>query len=241
VTLPTQVLTGGAHTFAAVVSNPNGAADGNAGNNNVNASFSIVTDPQYADLSIVLDCYGSETTWSIMDVTETVTYYSGGPYTDNNNGGQVISGSYCLSAGCYHFKILDEYGDGLTSQGCPVTGSVSITNGATVVGEITQANANFGFDEVVNFCLVSTSGIENILNDKWTLYPNPTENNLTILLGSIEGQKDITITSATGQLLQSFTTTDMQTEFQVNGLAKGVYFATLNTTIGSTTKSFVVK
>lgn len=241
ITLPTQVLTGGAHTFAAVVSNPNGNADGNAGNNNVNASFSIVSNPMYADLSITLDCFGDEITWAIMDVNDAITYYSGGPYTNSNNGGEVISGSYCLSTGCYHFKIMDSYGDGLTGSGCNTVGSVSITNGTTVVGEITQANANFGNDEIVNFCLNSTSGIENLLDEKWTLYPNPTENNLTILLGDIEGQKNIMITSAAGQLLQSFSTTEMQTEMHVNGLAKGVYFATLSTTIGSTTKTFVVK
>jgi hypothetical protein len=175
-----------------------------------------------------------------MDQTDVVSYYTGGPYVDDNTGGQIISGSYCLSAGCYHFKIMDEYGDGLTSTNC-VTGSVTISNGTTTVGEITQANANFGFDEIVNFCLNSTSGIENFLDEKWTLYPNPTENNLTILLGDIEGQKDITITSAAGQLLQSFSTTEMQTEMHVNGLAKGVYFATLSTSLGSTTKTFVVK
>lgn len=240
ITLPTQVLTGGAHTFTAIVSNPNGNTDGNAGNNTINASFSIIANPEFADLSIALDCFGSEITWAIMDQADAVTFYTGGPYTDNNNG-QTISGSYCLSAGCYHFKIMDEYGDGLTSQGCQVTGSVTISNGSTVVGQITQANANFGFDEIVNFCLTSTAGIDNLLNEKWTLYPNPTENNLTILLGEIEGQKDVTITSASGQLLQAFSTLDMQTELHVNGLAKGVYFATLQTTIGSTTKTFIVK
>lgn len=43
VTLPSVTTTGGAHTFTAYTSNPNGAADGNAGNDSQTVNFSVVT------------------------------------------------------------------------------------------------------------------------------------------------------------------------------------------------------
>ncbi|MCB0782323.1 MAG: hypothetical protein KDC03_22780, partial [Flavobacteriales bacterium] len=63
---------------------------------------------------IVLDRYGSETTWSIEDGGGAV-FASGGPYTDAATNGEYPQPdvNVCLPAGCYDLIVNDAFGDGL--------------------------------------------------------------------------------------------------------------------------------
>ncbi len=118
------------------------------------------TTPTCNDLtvSVTLDSYGSETTWTITN-DAAITLASGGPY----NGlalGTTITDSLCLPDGCYTFTINDSYGDGICcSYG---SGSYSVTTGSTSVA----SGGSFGSNEVTTFCLSSTTstcsdGIQN--------------------------------------------------------------------------------
>ncbi|MCB9168835.1 MAG: hypothetical protein H6597_03415 [Flavobacteriales bacterium] len=118
-----------------------------------NGTYSAIWSYTYADcqsvsVKIVLDRYGSETTWNITDAGNN-TYASGGPYTDQASNGAYPQSDVvvCLPPGCYTLTVNDAYGDGI----CCAYGSgaiwVSETNGPPLCTAIssftTSAQANF--------------------------------------------------------------------------------------------------
>lgn len=242
ITLPATTVANGSHTFQAIVSNPNASTDGNSLNNTISSAFTAIINADFIDLNITLDCYGSETTWKITDASGATTIYNGGPYTDNNQGGQVISQSVCLSSGCYQLKVYDAYGDGIQSQGCPTIGHLEITNSLNdTLAEITEANANFGDSTSLTFC-ISGAGIgENELASFWSIYPNPSNQYVTINLNKFASENTIQFVTTTGQVVRTFTTSDAMATIDVSTFAKGVYFVTLQTELGNTTKRLVIK
>ena len=110
--LPTQTPAAGAHVLTATALNPNGTVDQNAANNSETSNFTIVANGQIAALTILTDCYGSETSWQIDEDGTGVTLASGGPYEDVTGGVTNVE-DVCLAPGCYIFTINDSYGDGL--------------------------------------------------------------------------------------------------------------------------------
>ncbi len=99
-------------------------------------------------LSITLDNYPEETSWSLTDASGS-TVASGGTYGDQADG-TTLSGDFCLADGCYDFTINDAYGDGICcSYG---NGSYSITSGGTTL----ISGGSFGSSETKNFCLGNT-------------------------------------------------------------------------------------
>jgi subtilisin family serine protease/PKD repeat protein len=156
VTLPIQSSAGsGNFTFTA---SANLSGDQNAANNSLSKAFILDPNGQVATLSLTTDCYGSETTWEIIDNTNSVVV-SGGPYSDVT-GGQTFTDSYCLPIGCYTFNIYDSYGDGLygSQWTCTVNGNYSMTgaNGGNLF-QMTAANGDFGNGTSHNFCIINPS------------------------------------------------------------------------------------
>lgn len=81
------------------------------------------------NLEITFDCWPQETRWLFEDAETNAVVASGGPYPGQAQ--QTFSTTVNLPAdGCYRFRIFDSYGDGLngTSSGCPINGSVSVTD-----------------------------------------------------------------------------------------------------------------
>jgi lysyl endopeptidase len=244
INLPSATLAGGSHTFGANVTAPNNGTDENSGNDIVSSSFTTIVNAETVELSLTLDCYGSEIEWEIQDTTAAATViYSGGPY-DDDDGGTVIAESFCLSPGCYKFVITDDFGDGLTSQGCDVpAGSYSLMNDDNEqVAGLTTAQADFDFINTQLFC-VGVAGLEelNAQQQLWVVYPNPASNVLNIEMSAIDGQKTIVVTSPSGQVVSRLESSEGQESLQVAGLAKGVYFVSLSSAKGTTTKTFVVR
>jgi hypothetical protein len=79
------------------------------------------------DLTIVLDNYPGETTWSLTDGSG-ATVASGGPYS---TAGATVTETFCLADDCYEFTINDSYGDGIC---CAYgNGSYALTAGSTTL------------------------------------------------------------------------------------------------------------
>lgn len=79
------------------------------------AIWSYTTDDcRNVTVRVVLDRYGSETTWRIEDGNNTVLA-SGGPYTNAGSNGTYPQPdvNVCLPAGCYTLVVNDSFGDGL--------------------------------------------------------------------------------------------------------------------------------
>ena len=84
------------------------------------------------ELSLVLDRYGDETTWSISK--DGVTVASGGPYTGIGSDALQPEKKFtlCLDNGDYVFTINDSYGDGMFTS-ASVIGSFEIKSNGSVV------------------------------------------------------------------------------------------------------------
>lgn len=110
VTLPMQSLTYSAHTFS-VNASPS-QADSNLTNNDVSISFENINEELHS-LEIVLDNYGSENSWEVLDDDLNVLAF-GGPYANGQNG-TTISEDVCIPTGCNQFVFYESYGDGMGS------------------------------------------------------------------------------------------------------------------------------
>jgi hypothetical protein len=110
-----------------------------------------------AVLTLILDNYPGETTWTLTDAGGAILY-SGGPY---NTPGSTVNETFCLVEGCYDFTINDTYGDGICcSYG---QGSYDIS----IAGQSLVSGGQFNSTETINFCAGSgptptcNDGIQN--------------------------------------------------------------------------------
>lgn len=96
-------------------------------------------------LSITLDNYPEETSWTITNDAGSLIA-SGGTYGSSPQGG-TITETICLVDDCYTFTINDTYGDGICcSYG---NGSYTLSNGGTVLA----SGGNFNSSEATDFCI----------------------------------------------------------------------------------------
>lgn len=102
-------------------------------------------------ISITLDNYPSETSWTLTDAGGAVIA-AGGTYGAQPNGSTVTE-TVCLDDGCYDFQINDSYGDGIC---CAYgSGSYAVTDDS---GNTLASGGAFGSSETTNFCLGGGSG-----------------------------------------------------------------------------------
>ena len=232
VSLPTTTLTAGAHTFSASVSNPNaGLTDENNNNNLVSSSFNVVIGGQSVQLNLALDCYGSETTWELQDETSTAIY-SGTGYPDDQPG-PVSTNPWCLNDGCYTYYIMDSYGDGLLGGfWCGQDGSVSVVFQGDTLGQITEAQANFGDQTSFQFC-IGNVGVEWSVYDDFEVFPNPFSNSLQINLNQMNA-KELILTDITGKVIVTKSINGNNIQLHLgNNLGAGTYFILMQRKDGS--------
>jgi subtilisin family serine protease len=157
VTLPQVNIPNGNYTFTASTSNPNGQADQNPTNDSSSKNILVDNNGQIVTLTVVTDCWGSETTWQIVNDANGQIVMTGGPYQDNTPLGQQVH-NFCLPTGCYTYTIFDSYGDGLNGsqwQSCNVNGNyfMQYQNGTNIFS-MTAQNGNFGASASHQFCII---------------------------------------------------------------------------------------
>jgi len=220
VTLPTLSVPAGNNTLIVASNLPNGQADANTANDASTTNFNVVTNGITVTVDIVLDQYGSETTWEIEDGTGNVVA-SGGPYVDGMDG-TLESVDLCLQAGvCYDFIIYDGYGDGICCGFGQGSYTVSGDNGATVYA----TGGDFNDDETTNFC--PTVGINEVgLLTGVALYPNPTSGLVTVDLSRVVSNKvDVRVYNLVGELVNAQTASGNQKiALDLRNNAEGMYF-----------------
>ena len=97
-----------------------------------------------------------------------------------------------LSEGCYTFNAYDSFGDGqsgYSGSGAGADGSIVVTDGNG--NELLFISGNWGSDVTSHFEVTSGVGIEEVLENSISVYPNPTFNNTTLSLNLIESNKVI--------------------------------------------------
>ncbi|MBK6953886.1 MAG: trypsin-like peptidase domain-containing protein [Crocinitomicaceae bacterium] len=165
VTLPTMTTAAGAHTFNVSTSTPNTVADSNPANDDAASNYNATIGGELVTLVIDTDCWGYETAWQILDVSNAVVQEGGnvsvvpggnqgansgdpGAYGDES----TITESFCLAIGCYDLVVYDDWGDGMNGTGCPVDGSYELTDASSNV-LAAMITSSFGDSETQNFCI----------------------------------------------------------------------------------------
>jgi lysyl endopeptidase len=167
VELPAMTAIDGTNTIDVWVENPNGVLDENSGNNEITATFTAYAGDTFDfQLALVLDDYGSETTWEIIRLGQVI--YSGGPYEDDINGTEVVV-DLCLESGCYILKVYDAYGDGMCCQ--YGDGSWTILDGD---GDVVETGGSFNDLDQQQFCTSAAHAAE-VESSSLRALPNPAQ------------------------------------------------------------------
>ncbi len=165
IALPPLAAEDGTTEVAAYVVSVNGQADENGFNDAVLVEYTAFAGETFDfTLELVLDDYGSETTWEIRRLGTVV--YSGGPYEDDLEG-EVITVPLCLEDGCYILEVEDSWGDGM----CCDFGDGSFTI-FDPEGDLVLTGGTFGDSEVEQFCTDEMS-IEGLTGTQVKVWPNP--------------------------------------------------------------------
>lgn len=207
VNLPSMNVSSGSHTFDAYTSNPNGNSDNNSNNDGASSSFSSGTNAM--TLTIVLDNYGSETTWEVRNTSNQVVA-SGGPYSNGANG-TVVTESFCIADGCFDFIIYDSYGDGI----CCAYGQGSYQLVDDLTSTVQASGGSFNSSETANFCVQSTVPLSASISSSSNVSCN----------GGNDGSASASASG--GQTPYSYQWSNGGTGSSISGLAAGTYTVTV--------------
>ena len=186
-------------------------------------------------LHIKTDAFGQETSWKIVDASNTVVLQTN---PNTYEGYMDYYQDICLPVGCYKFIIKDAGDDGIC---CSLgTGEFSITETATnrIIG---QGGQFFGADTV---SLCTLLGINNVSNNYYLdIYPNPSNGTFYIYAKQLVQKCSIQITNTIGQIIYNSAYTNMQGEnkIQLPTITAGIYFVTLETENGISYKKILVE
>ena len=225
-------------------SNPNGTTDQNTLNDQSTSTFNqylssgnitngIISGT--ANIDIVTDQYGSETTWELTDDAGNIVA-SGGPYSNLSASGTTVQPTVTANLNlneCYSFLIEDSYGDGINTAQYGA-GSFTVTDAAGnafITGGVftSEIRENFNADG-------TATGISNNNNNnsELTIYPNPIENGKITIKGAYTS---VNIYDVFGKLVLS---TESKESIDVSSLTKGVYFTNIKTKNAITVKKITI-
>ncbi len=238
VTLPSQNLGVGSHNFMVYTSEPNGNNDGNLNNDTLISQFTI-SDAILIDLEIMLDCWGSETTWDVKDQVGALVAF-GGPYADNSPE-VIVEEKLCLPDNqCYEFNIYDTYGDGMNGSAyapsCTTDGNYFIYDiDGNILASLIASNSDFGFQETNELCVNfdNTSGISEYNTIFLSVFPNPTKDlvNITFKLNKSE-EVNIQLFDMNGKIIHQKehlgNIGNNQVSFDLKSVSAGFYYLSVN-------------
>lgn len=219
INLPAVNISSGSHTFNAYTTNPNGNSDGNSGNDGASSSFTSGSNP--VTLTIVLDNYGSETTWEVRNGSNQVVA-SGGPYSNGQNG-TIVTSNFCLADGCFDFIIYDSYGDGIC---CGYgQGSYQLVNDLTSTA--LASGGSFNSSQTTNFCVQSTVPLSAAISSS---------SNVSCNSGN---DGSASVSASGGTTPYSYLWSNGATSSLVSGLVAGTYIVTVTDNSSNTATASV--
>jgi hypothetical protein len=244
-TLASEVVMLDAITFTAgadnnvnvTLENPNGTTDESTNDNTVTAPIAQ-TDLSVGNLITITlntDCWPEENTWSISNSSGDVVA-AGGPYNGQTETEIIETATLADDIDCYAFNFTDSYGDGLHGSqwnGCDTDGSLVITDESGT--ELINYDGSFDaptIDQAFEARMIV--GVqENVLNDKFTVSPNPINDNATLNFTlNDKYQTQVRVMNVTGEVvfvkdLGNLSAGDYTETLQLGNLSAGVYFINL--------------
>ncbi len=228
VTLPAMTVSVGTHTFNVSTDSPNASVDTDPTNDDASTNF--IVGANNIRVEITPDCWGSEITWTVTEQGGTQVYASGGPYADvPGTGGPTHTHDFCLPPGCFTFEILDSYGDGLAGNGvgsCTVDGDYIVTNedNGNTLAEI-GPDPDYGSGTSHDFCVTSVEEYNPLSNVQF--FPNPTTDNLTVIIPFSAKGVQVELTDLAGKLLDVQLINSGATTVAMDELSSGMYLVRL--------------
>jgi len=148
----------------------------------------------FIHVEVNTDSQPSDTSWEIIDVNGQVLMsesYLGG----SENAYLTHNHSASLAEGCYTFRVLDSSGDGQSSN----AGGSIVVNDAEGL-ELLSVSGDWGDLQTVTFEVTHGVGIEEIVENTASIFPNPASNNATVAFNLIESNEIvIEVVNALGQ------------------------------------------
>ncbi|MBK9457401.1 MAG: T9SS type A sorting domain-containing protein [Bacteroidetes bacterium] len=124
----------------------------------------------------------------------------------------------------------------------PIAGAISLSYTATTSGnyKCRVTKAATGCFKNSNAIAVSVTCREenNIIENTFSLYPNPANNFITIET-DFSTKKTIYLTDALGQIVKTITTSENNITIDLQGIASGVYFIKMEDGINSVAQKFI--
>ncbi len=229
ITLPTITTTPGNHILNSSIVTINGTNPDQYPTNNIVAeNFKIVGKYNTTEVTIEIqrDIFGSETSWSLFNLTTGTTVASGSGYTDTDpNLPALFTQTVTVeNNNCYEFTINDGYGDGICCDFGP--GYYNLKTSNTIIA----TGGSFGEQEIVSFSIdtnLSTGNFEYLNNI--TLYPNPATDILNIAVSDSSQLPDsYMVYNSLGQILtQKKVNSDNDLKINTSGFSAGVYIIRL--------------
>ena len=189
----------------------NGAQDENDFNDAAVVEFTaFVEDTFNFSFELVLDDYGSETTWEIRRLGNVV--YSGGPYEDDQDG-EVITVPLCLEEGCYILQVDDSYGDGM----CCEYGEGSFTV-YDPQGDVIYTGGEFTDSDLEQFCTQDMS-VADFIGAQVEVMPNPACSR--IVVSGVPAGSTVTPVDLLGRPLSAAIRLNSDGKLDVSGWPRG--------------------
>lgn len=233
------------NTFVAIVSNPNGATDGNTHNDTAWSAFTFPSKYPSSFLVVMrTNSAPSETTWKITDLSGNVVARS----RSGLNATTTYQDSVNLPMGCYSFIMEDSGNDGLYFQSNGKgTGSMNIRTADGTNTLVDNYPANFGTKITRQFTVgyvLSTKEISSAV-PKFSIYPNPNNGSFTVSAEfSMNETGVIRILNGQGQWVMNrpFKNQAQLNEQFSEGFTPGIYMAEIVLSNGKkAVQKFIVK
>ena len=201
------------------------------------ATVNVEGETEELTIDIMQDKYGNQITWELLASDMTVIA-SGGPYTMLVGGGSAtqlhIEKATVSKGDCVKFVIRDAVGNGICCSFGEGYYQIKDSKGNIVV----DGDGDFGSEASALLSIggsgVAVEEIETV--ESYNIFPNPVKDVLTV---KGENMKQVVISNALGQVVETINTNDNEVKVNVNAYNNGMYFINVIDNNGEMTTSKV--
>ena len=169
--------------------------DVNAGDDAITVEMATpVSSHAFVHVQVNTDFYAGETTWEIVNTSGSVVMsgsYELGTEDQWGGGGPDADMTHdhyaSLENGCYTFRAIDGYGDGQAGSQSTPEGSFIVSDADGT--ELLNISGNWGELVEAAFEVTHGVGLEEVLANKLSIFPNPASNNAAIELNLVESNE----------------------------------------------------